>query len=78
MLEYKKGVNMEDTEKRLTEEQVDQKVEEIKEDIKSRTYKKVQLDTGLYTSYKLAEYKNKKARSRRRNKVQKASRKANR
>ena len=69
---------MEDTEKRLTEEQVDQKVEEIKEDIKSRTYKKVQLATGLYTSYKLAEYKNKKARNRRRNKVQKASRKANR
>lgn len=69
---------MEDTEKRLTEEQVDQKVEEIKEDIKTRTHKKVQLDTGLYTSYKLAEYKAKKARSRRRNKVQKASRKANR
>ncbi len=69
---------MEDTEKRLTEEQVDQKVEEIKEDIKSRTHKEVKLDTGLYSSYQLAEYKAKKARNRRRNKVQKASRKANR
>jgi len=65
-------------EERLSKQEVDQKIEEIKEDIKTRTHKEVQLNTGLYTSYELAEYRAKKARNRRRNKVQKASRKANR
>lgn len=63
---------------RLTEEQVDKVTEELKEKVEKRSRRYLGLDTCLYTTQKLAEYRAKKARNRKRNKMQKASRKANR
>lgn len=63
---------------RLTEQQVDEKISELKENIKKHTFKQVKLDTSIYTGYQLAEYKNKKEKNRKRNKMQKNSRKTNR
>ena len=58
--------------------EVDQKIEKLKEKIKSNTLKKVKLDTSLIPTHKLDEYKTKKERNRKRNKMQKNSRKRNR
>ena len=57
---------------------VEQKIEKVREEIHKRKIDKVKLDTSLYTSYQLAEYRAKKAKNRVRNKMQKLSRKINR
>lgn len=64
-------------EERLSEEELDTKVEEVKKRILANKINSVKLVNGLY-GYKLDEYRAKKARNRRRNKVQKLSRKKNR
>ena len=63
---------------KLNNEQIDKKVEDLKERIKSNTLSRVKLDNSIIPSYKLDEYKSKKERNRKRNKIQKASRKRNR
>lgn len=63
---------MEDT-KELT---VEEKIDKVKDNI--RKLKKVKLDTNLYADYQLAEYRKNKAKNRKRNKMQKLSRKINR
>ena len=64
-------------EERLSEEELDAKIEEAKKRILANKINSVKLVNSLY-GYKLDEYKAKKARNRRRNKVQKLSRKKNR
>ena len=64
-------------EERLSEEELDAKVEEVKKRILANKINSVKLVNGLY-GYKLDEYRAKKARNRRRNKIQKLSRKKNR
>lgn len=64
-------------EERLSEEELDAKVEEAKKRILANKINSVKLVNSLY-GYKLDEYKSKKARNRRRNKIQKLSRKKNR
>lgn len=63
---------------RLTEQQVDERINELKENIKKHTFKQVKLDTSMYTDQQLLEYKNKKEKNRKRSKMQKNSRKINR
>lgn len=70
-------MNEEINKERLSEEELDAKIAETKERILSNKINLVKLTNGLY-GYKLDEYKAKKARNRRRNKVQKLSRKKNR
>lgn len=64
-------------EERLSEEELDAKIEEAKERILANKINSVKLVNSL-CGYKLDEYKAKKARNRRRNKIQKLSRKKNR
>ena len=64
-------------EERLSEEELDAKIEEAKKRILANKINSVKLVNSLY-GYKLDEYKAKKARNRRRNKIQKLSRKKNR
>lgn len=70
-------MNEEINKERLSEEELDVKIAETKERILANKISSVKLANGLY-GYKLDEYKAKKARNRRRNKVQKLSRKKNR
>ena len=70
-------MNEEPKEERLSKEELDTKIEETKKRILANKINSVKLANGLY-GYKLDEYKAKKARNRRRNKVQKLSRKKNR
>lgn len=70
-------MNEEINKERLSEEEIDAKIAETKERILANKINLVKLANGLY-GYKLDEYKAKKARNRRRNKVQKLSRKKNR
>lgn len=69
--------NKEIKEERLSEEELDTKIKEAKKRILANKINSVKLANGLY-GYKLDEYKAKKIRNRRRNKVQKLSRKKNR
>lgn len=70
-------MNEEINKERLSEEELDAKIAEAKERILANKINLVKLTNSLY-GYKLDEYKAKKARNRRRNKVQKLSRKKNR
>ena len=70
-------MNEEINKERLSEEELDAKIAETKERILANKINYVKLVNNLY-GYKLEEYKAKKARNRRRNKVQKLSRKKNR
>jgi dihydroorotate dehydrogenase len=65
-------------EEKLTPEQVDQKIEEAKQRIRQNKLDSVRVGNSVYTSQQITEHKAKKERSRKRNKVQKASRKRNR
>lgn len=65
-------------EKILTEEEIDKRVEDLKENIRKNKLSVVKLDTSLYTPQQLKEYKNKKDKNRRRAKIQKECRKKNR
>ena len=70
-------MNEEINKERLSEEELDAKIAEAKERILANKIDSIKLVNSLY-GYKLEEYKAKKARNRRRNKVQKLSRKKNR
>ena len=70
-------MNEEINKERLSEEELDAKIAEAKERILANKINTAKLVNSLY-GYKLDEYKAKKARNRRRNKVQKLSRKKNR
>ena len=69
--------NKEIKEERLSKEELDTKIEEAKKRILANKINSVKLANGLY-GYKLDEYRAKKERNRRRNKIQKLSRKKNR
>lgn len=64
-------------EERLSKEELDTKIEEAKKRILANKINSVKLANGLY-GCKLDEYRAKKTRNRRRNKIQKLSRKKNR
>lgn len=63
---------------KLTEQEVNEKVEKAKADIRSRQYKSIRVLSGFYSTQQLLEYKNKKEKNRVRNKMQKLNRKKNR
>lgn len=63
---------------RLTPEEVDKKIAEIKQSIKTRTLKKAFVQESVYTDEQIQQHKSKKAKSRKKSKLQKSSRKRNR
>ena len=63
---------------RLTQEEVNQKVEKLKENFKRNTLKKAFLQNSIYTDQQIQQHRSKKAKARKQSKVQKASRKKNR
>ena len=68
---------MEET-KKMTPEEVDASVEEAKRRIKSHIIKQAKVVRSLHTDAQLQEYRVKKERNRKRNKIAKLSRKKNR
>ena len=63
---------------KLTQEEVNQRVEKLKENFKRNTLKKAFLQNSIYTDQQIQQHKSKKAKSRKQSRVQKASRKKNR
>ena len=63
---------------KLTQEEVNQRVEKLKEYFKRNTLKKAFLQNSIYTDQQIQQHRSKKAKSRKQSKVQKASRKKNR
>lgn len=63
---------------KLTQEEVNQRVEKLKEDFKRNTLKKAFLQNSIYTDQQIQQHKSKKAKTRKQSKIQKASRKKNR
>ena len=63
---------------KLTQEEVNQMVEKLKENFKRNTLKKAFLQNSIYTDQQIQQHRSKKAKSRKQSKVQKASRKKNR
>ena len=63
---------------KMTPEEVDASVEEAKRRIAQHKIKTTRLQTSMYTSYQLDEYRIRKERNRKRNKIAKLSRKKNR
>lgn len=63
---------------KLTQEEVNQKVEKLKEDFKRNTLKKAFLQNSIYTDQQIQQHRSKKAKTRKQSKVQKVSRKKNR
>lgn len=63
---------------KLTQEEVNQKVEKLKEDFKRNTLKKAFLQNSIYTDQQIQQHRSKKTKARKQSKVQKASRKKNR
>ena len=63
---------------KLTQEEVNQRVEKLKENFKRNTLKKAFLQNSIYTDQQIQQHRSKKAKSRKQSKVQKASRKKNR
>lgn len=63
---------------RLTTEEVNQKVEQLKENFKRNTLKKAFVQNSIYTDQQIQQHKSKKAKARKQSKLQKASRKKNR
>lgn len=63
---------------KLTQEEVNQKVEKLKENFKRNTLKKAFLQNSIYTDQQIQQHRSKKAKTRKQSKVQKASRKKNR
>lgn len=60
------------------EKNIDQKVEKLKNEILKNKIEITRLVNNLFSIQEIAEYKNKKERNRKRNKIQKLSRKKNR
>lgn len=65
-------------EEKLTEQEVNQKVEKLKEKITKQTIKKAKIIYGYRTQEQIAYEEKKKRKNRTRNKMQKKSRKKNR
>ena len=63
---------------KLTQEEVNQKVEKLKEKFKRNTLKKAFLQNSIYTDQQIQQHRSKKTKARKQSKVQKASRKKNR
>ena len=63
---------------KLTQEEVNQRVEKLKENFKRNTLKKAFLQNSIYTDQQIQQHRSKKAKSRKQSKVQKARRKKNR
>ena len=63
---------------KLTQEEVNQRVEKLKEDFKRNTLKKAFLQNSIYTDQQIQQHRSKKTKARKQSKVQKASRKKNR
>ena len=63
---------------KLTQEEVNQRVEKLKENFKRNTLKKAFLQNSIYTDQQIQQHRSQKAKSRKQSKVQKASRKKNR
>ena len=63
---------------KLTQEEVNQRVEKLKENFKRNTLKKAFLQNSIYTDQQIQQHKSKKTKARKQSKVQKASRKKNR
>lgn len=64
--------------KKMTPEEVDASVEEAKRRIKSHIIKQAKIVHSIHTDAQLQEYRVKKERNRKRNKIAKLSRKKNR
>ena len=63
---------------KLTQEEVNQRVEKLKEYFKRNTLKKAFLQNSIHTDQQIQQHRSKKAKSRKRSKVQKVSRNKNR
>ena len=63
---------------KLTQEEVNQRVEKLKENFKRNTLKKAFLQNSIYTDEQIQQHRSKKTKARKQSKVQKASRKKNR
>ena len=63
---------------KMTPEEVDASVEEAKRRIAQHKIKTTRLQMSMYTSYQLDEYRVKKERNRKRNKIEKLNKKKNR
>ena len=63
---------------KLTQKEVNLRVEKLKEYFKRNTLKKAFLQNSIYTDQQIQQHRSKKAKSRKQSKVQKASRKKNR
>lgn len=63
---------------KLTQEEVNLRVEKLKEYFKRNTFKKSFLQNSIYTDQQIQQHRSKKAKTRKQSKVQKASRKKNR
>lgn len=62
----------------MTEKTVDEKVQELKKKLLANKIEKVILKDAIKKEQKISEYKNIKNKNRKRNKLQKKSRKGNR
>lgn len=63
---------------KLTQEEVNQRVEKLKEYFKRNTLKKAFLQNSIYTDQQIQQHRSKKDKARKRSKVQKVSRNKNR
>lgn len=63
---------------KLTQEEVNQRVEKLKENFRRKTLKKAFLQNSIYTDQQIQQHRSKKTKARKQSKVQKASRKKNR
>lgn len=63
---------------KLTQEEVNLRVEKLKENFKRNTLKKAFLQNSIYTDQQIQQHRSKKTKARKQSKVQKASRKKNR
>ena len=63
---------------KLTQEEVNQRVEKLKEYFERNTLKKAFLQNSIYTDQQIQQHRSKKTKARKQSKVQKASRKKNR
>lgn len=63
---------------KLTQEEVNQRIEKLKEDFKRNTLKKAFLQNSIYADQQIQQHRSKKTKARKQSKVQKASRKKNR
>lgn len=63
---------------KLSTEEVNQKIEQLKENFKRNILKKAFVQNSIYTDQQIQQHKSKKIKTRKQSKLQKASRKKNR